>query len=153
MEAANRGAFEVGAPSIGFNIELAHAQQPNAYTTPDLTFQFHYFGIRKMHLVIRAAALVVFPGGFGTLDELFEMLTLMQTHKTPRIPVVCFDRAYWTRIVNFEALAEEGVISTSDLDIFAFAESAEEAWQLLLARGLKVAGAEFAKTGDERLLD
>jgi uncharacterized protein (TIGR00730 family) len=138
MEAANRGAFETGAPSIGFNIELAHAQQPNAYTTPDLSFQFHYFGIRKMHLVIRAAALVVFPGGFGTLDELFEMLTLTQTHKTPRIPIVCFDRGYWTRIVNFAALAEECMIGESDTDIFGFADDAEEAWRALLARGLKV---------------
>jgi len=138
MEAANRGAFEAGAPSIGFNIELMHAQQPNSYTTPDLTFQFRYFGMRKMHLVMRAAALVVFPGGFGTLDELFEILTLTQTHKTPRIPIVCFDRAYWTRIVNFDALAEAGMISRSDLRLIEFAEDAEQAWSALIAQGLKV---------------
>jgi hypothetical protein len=141
MEAANRGAFEVGAPSIGFNIELMHAQQPNAYSTPDLTFQFRYFGMRKMHLVMRAAALVVFPGGFGTLDELFEILTLTQTHKTPRIPIVCFDRTYWTRIVNFDALAEAGMISRSDLRLIEFAEDAEQAWRALVAQGLKVVGA------------
>jgi len=144
MEAANRGAFEAGAPSIGFNIELAHAQQPNAFTTPDLTFQFQYFGMRKMHLVMRAAALVVFPGGFGTLDELFEMLTLAQTHKTPRIPILCFDRSYWTRIINFDALAEEGMISRPDLELFGLADDAEEAWEALLARGLKVPGAATA---------
>jgi uncharacterized protein (TIGR00730 family) len=138
MEAANRGAFEIGAPSIGFNIELSQTQQPNAFTTPDLTFQFRYFGMRKMHLVMRAAALVVFPGGFGTLDELFEMLTLTQTHKTPRIPIVCFDRSYWTRIVNFDALVEDGMISRSDLQLFGFADDAEEAWEGLLARGLKL---------------
>ena len=127
MGAANRGASEAGAPSIGFNIELMHAQQPNAYSTPDLTFQFRYFGMRKMHLVMRAAALVVFPGGFGTLDELFEILTLTQTSKTPRIPIVCFDRAYWTRIINFDALAEAGMISRSDLRLIEFAEDAEQA--------------------------
>jgi len=144
MEAANRGAFEAGAPSIGFNIELAHTQQPNAYTTPDLTFQFQYFGMRKMHLVMRAAALVVFPGGFGTLDELFEILTLTQTNKTPRIPIVCFDRAYWTRIINFDALAEAGMISRPDLQLIEFAEEAEEAWKVLLACGLKAPGASAA---------
>jgi uncharacterized protein (TIGR00730 family) len=138
MEAANRGAHEVGAPSVGFNIELTQTQQPNAYTTPDLTFQFSYFGIRKIHLVLRAAALVVFPGGFGTLDELFEMLTLTQTGKTPRIPIICFDRGYWNRIINFPALAEEAMISASDSEIVGFADEAEEAWQVLLARGLKV---------------
>ena len=144
MEAANRGAHDIGAPTIGFNIELPHVQKPNAYTTPDLTFQFHYFGIRKMHLALRAAALVVFPGGFGTLDELFGMLTLTQTHKTKRIPILCFDRSYWNRIVNFSALAEEGMISTSDSDIFCYADDAEEAWQTLLARGLVVPGAVLA---------
>ena len=136
MEAANRGAHDAGAPSIGFNIALAHVQQPNAYTTPDLTFQFQYFAIRKMHLVMRAAALVVFPGGFGTLDELFEMLTLTQTLKTPRIPILCFDRSYWTRIVNFDALAEEGMISPADLELFEYAETAEAGWESLVRRGL-----------------
>jgi uncharacterized protein (TIGR00730 family) len=140
MEAANRGAFEVGAPSIGFNIELQHGQEPNAFTTPDLTFRFQYFGMRKMHLVMRAAALVVFPGGFGTLDELFEMLTLAQTKKTPRIPVVCFDRSYWTRIINFDALAEEGMISRSDLQLVDFADDAEEAWQAIALQGVVAQG-------------
>jgi uncharacterized protein (TIGR00730 family) len=138
MEAANRGAFEVGAPSIGFNIELPHEQEPNAYTTPDLTFQFHYFAMRKMHLAMRAAALAVFPGGFGTFDELFEILTLVQTRKAPRIPIVVFDRSYWTRMINFEALVEEGMIAREDLGLFSFVKDAEEAWSALLASGLRV---------------
>ncbi len=137
MEAANLGASEVGAPSIGFNIRLPFEQEPNAYSTPDLTFQFHYFAMRKMHLAMRAAALVVFPGGFGTMDELFEILTLRQTGKMPDIPIVLFGRTFWTRIVNFEAFAEEGVISPEDLDLFAFAETAEEAWECLVDRGLR----------------
>jgi uncharacterized protein (TIGR00730 family) len=136
MEAANRGASEAGAPSIGFNIRLPTEQAPNAYSTPELTFQFHYFAMRKMHLAMRAAALVVFPGGFGTLDELFEILTLTQTRKAPSIPIVCFDRDYWTRIINFEALVEEGMIRAADLRLFDFANDAEEAWQKLVARGL-----------------
>jgi uncharacterized protein (TIGR00730 family) len=138
MEAANRGASDAGAPSVGFNITLPHEQDPNAYSTPDLTFRFHYFAMRKMHLAMRAAALVVFPGGFGTLDELFELLTLQQTRKMPPLPIVLFDRAYWTRIVNFEALVAEGMILPRDLDGFAFAETAEEAWAALCARGLAV---------------
>src|SRR5262245_24269901 len=110
MEAANRGADDVGAPSIGFNIGLPREQEPNAYSTPALTFRFHYFAMRKMHLAMRANALVVFPGGFGTFDELFELLTLRQTDKAPRIPIVLFDRAYWTSVVNFERLVEYGMI-------------------------------------------
>ena len=106
MEAANRGARRPARPSIGFNIRLPLEQQPNAYSTPELTFQFHYFAMRKMHLAMRAAALVVFPGGFGTLDELFEILTLTQTRKMPHVPIVCFDRAYWTRMIDFDALLE-----------------------------------------------
>jgi len=140
MEAANRGAYEAGAPSIGFNIHLAHEQEPNPYTTPELTFQFGYFGIRKMHLVMRAAALVVFPGGLGTLDELFEMLTLVQTHKTPVIPILCFDEAYWRKVVNFDALRNEGMIGPADLDALKFAEDAETAWETLKASGLHVPG-------------
>jgi uncharacterized protein (TIGR00730 family) len=136
MEAANRGASDARAPSIGFNIRLPTEQQPNAYSTPDLTFQFHYFAMRKMHLAMRAAALVVFPGGFGTLDELFEILTLVQTRKAPNVPIVCFDRAYWTRIVNFDALLEEGMITTDDLNLFSFADDAEETWKCLVDRGL-----------------
>jgi uncharacterized protein (TIGR00730 family) len=136
MEAANRGAAEVGAPSIGFNIGLPHEQEPNAYSTPDLTFQFHYFAVRKLHFAIRANALVVFPGGFGTIDELFELLTLMQTAKMPAIPVVLVDRHYWTRIINFTALAEEGTIAQSDLELFSYADDAEGAWSELVKRGL-----------------
>lgn len=136
MEAANRGARDAGAPTIGFNIRLPMEQQPNPYITPDLCFEFHYFAMRKMHLAMRANALVVFPGGFGTLDELFEVLTLSQTEKAPRVPVVLFDRAYWKRIVNFEALVEEGMIAASDLELFDFADDYEEAWNALLSRGL-----------------
>jgi uncharacterized protein (TIGR00730 family) len=137
MEAANRGAFEAGAPSIGFNVELPHEQEPNAYTTPDLTFRFHYFGMRKVHLALRAAALVVFPGGFGTMDELFEILTLVQTRKSDPIPIVCFDRSYWTRVINFQAMAEECLISPEDVDLFGFADDADEAWDELVRRGLR----------------
>ena len=138
MEAANRGAHDTGAPSIGFNITLPHEQLPNRFTTPELTFRFHYFAMRKMHLAMRARALVVFPGGFGTMDELFELLTLIQTGKMPKAPIVLFGEAYWRRLVNFEALAEEGVIAREDLDLFDFAETAEEIWERLLGRGLEV---------------
>ena len=137
MEAANRGASEANAPSIGFNIGLPVEQQPNAYSTPDLTFQFHYFAVRKLHFAMRANALVVFPGGFGTLDELFELLTLMQTHKMPPIPVVLVDQLYWTRLINFRTLVDEGMIAPADLDLFSYVENAEEAWQQLVKRGLK----------------
>ncbi len=136
MEAANRGAQDVGAPSIGFNITLPHEQEPNAYSTPELTFRFHYFAMRKMHLAMRANALVVFPGGFGTLDELFELLTLSQTGKAPRIPVVLFDKAYWTSIINFDALADHGMISRDDLKLFTYAETAQEAWAHLVEGGV-----------------
>lgn len=138
MEAANRGAHDAGVPTIGFNIALPHEQRPNPYITPDLCFQFHYFAMRKMHLAMRARGLVIFPGGFGTLDELFELLTLDQTGKAPRIPVILFDRDYWTRIINFEALAEAGMISPDDLTSFQFAEDAEEAWEKLLGQGLTI---------------
>ena len=137
MEAVSRGAWESGAPVIGFNITLPHEQEPNAYTTPELTFRFHYFAMRKMHLAMRANALVVFPGGFGTLDELFEILTLRQTGKSPALPIVLFDRAYWTRLINFQSLVEEGVIAEGDLQLFDFAEDAEEVWAKLIAHGLK----------------
>lgn len=137
MEAANRGAFEAGAPSVGFNITLPHEQQPNPYATPDLSFRFHYFAMRKMHLAMRANALVVFPGGFGTFDELFEILTLRQTDKAPRIPIVLFDEAYWRSVVNLDALVEHGMINAADLELFRFAESAETVWSSLLACGLK----------------
>jgi uncharacterized protein (TIGR00730 family) len=136
MEAANRGAADVGAPSIGFNIGLPHEQQPNAYSTPALTFRFHYFAMRKMHLAMRANALVVFPGGFGTFDELFEILTLRQTGKAPAIPVVLYDEAYWRGVINFEALAEAGMIDAADHVLFRFAESPEAVWAELVAGGL-----------------
>lgn len=131
MEAANRGAHEAGIPSIGMNITLPHEQAPNSYITPDLNFQFHYFAIRKMHLLMRAKSLVAFPGGFGTLDELFETLTLIQTHKVQPIPVLLFGQAFWERIINFNALVEEGTISAEDLDLFVYVETAEEAWELI----------------------
>jgi hypothetical protein len=137
MEAANRGAADVAAPSVGFNITLPHEQEPNAYSTPELTFRFHYFAMRKMHLAMRANALVVFPGGFGTLDELFEILTLRQTGKSPEIPVVLFDEAYWRSILNLEEMARHGMIAQKDLDLFSFAETPEGVWEELLRRGLK----------------
>jgi hypothetical protein len=139
MEAANRGAQEAGAPSIGFNITLPHEQEPNAYSTPDLTFRFHYFAMRKMHLAMRANALVVFPGGFGTLDELFEILTLRQTGKAPVVPIVLVDQRYWRSVVSFEALTEAGMIGEADLGLFRFAENAEDTWADLVAQGLGAA--------------
>ncbi|CAN5118882.1 TIGR00730 family Rossman fold protein [soil metagenome] len=139
MEAANRGAFEAGAPSIGFNITLPKEQLPNPYTTPDLTFRFHYFAMRKMHLAMRANALVVFPGGFGTLDELFELLTLRQTGKARPIPIVLIDEAYWRSVINFEAFVEHGMVDAADLSLFTFAETAEAAWSQLVTAGLCLA--------------
>jgi len=132
MEAANRGAYDVGAKSIGLNINLPHEQFPNPYVAPELCFQFHYFAIRKLHFMLRAQALVAYPGGFGTFDELFEVLTLIQTRKNPAIPVVLVGRRYWERVINFEILAEEGVISPDDLEIFAVVENAEEAWSHII---------------------
>ena len=137
MEAANRGATDVGAPSIGFNIALPHEQEPNAWSTPELTFSFHYFAMRKMHLAMRATALVVFPGGFGTLDELFEVLTLRQTDKAPRIPVVLVDEAYWRSIINFQAIVDAGMADAADLKLFRFAESAQDIWSALVEAGIK----------------
>ncbi|MBK6026601.1 TIGR00730 family Rossman fold protein [Brevundimonas nasdae] len=137
MEAANRGATDIGAPSVGFNVTLPHEQAPNAYSTPELTFLFHYFAMRKMHLAMRANALVVFPGGFGTFDELFEILTLRQTNKAPAVPIVLVDKAYWTSVIGFEALVEHGMIARADLDLIGFAEDAEGIWAELLSRGLR----------------
>lgn len=128
MEAANRGAQNAGAESIGLNIVLPHEQLPNPYVTPDLSFQFHYFALRKMHFLIRARAVAVFPGGFGTFDEMFELLTLIQTGKMRPIPILLFGREFWTRVVDFDALAEEGVISRKDLDLITWCETADEAW-------------------------
>ena len=139
MEAANRGAHDAGAPSIGFNITLPVEQEPNAYSTPDLTFRFHYFAMRKMHFAIRAAALVVFPGGFGTMDELFEILTLRQTGKMDdNLPVVLYDSKFWKGLINFDKFVEAGVVGQKDLDLFGFADSPREAWNELLKRGLKI---------------
>lgn len=141
MEAANRGASDVGAPSIGFNITLPHEQAPNPYITPELSFRFHYFAMRKMHLAMRASALAIFPGGFGTMDELFELLTLQQTRKAPPAPIVLFGESYWRKIINFEALADEGMISQADLTLFEFVETAEDGWASLVRRGLHAHGA------------
>ncbi len=137
MEAANRGATEAGAPSIGFNITLPGEEMPNPYTTPELTFRFHYFAMRKMHLAMRARALTVFPGGFGTMDELFEILTLQQTRKATPAPVVLVGRDYWSRAVNFSAMVEAGMIDAADLGIFDIVDNAAEAWAALQKRGLK----------------
>ena len=131
MEAANRGAAEAGCETIGLNIVLPHEQAPNPYVTPALSMQFHYFALRKMHFLLHARALAAFPGGFGTFDELFELLTLIQTGKIKPIPVLLFGREFWNRVVNFEALVEEGVISPRDLEIFTFVETAEEAWKIV----------------------
>ena len=134
MEAANRGAHDAGAPTIGFNITLPHEQEPNSYTTPELTFQFHYFAMRKMHLAMGARALVVFPGGFGTFDEAFEILTLVQTGKAKPLPIVFVDEIYWRRAINLEALVETGVANAADIDLIQFARDGAEAWEMLKER-------------------
>ena len=131
MEAANRGASDAGAESIGLNIVLPHEQAPNPYVTPYLSFQFHYFALRKMHFLIRARAVAVFPGGFGTFDEMFELLTLIQTGKMKPIPVLLFGKEFWTRVIDFGALAREGVISPADLELITWCETAEDAWDCL----------------------
>lgn len=136
MEAANRGAAEAGAPSIGFNIVLPDVQEPNRFITPDLTFRFHYFGIRKMHFAMRANALAVFPGGFGTLDELFEILTLKQSRKCSLMPVILFSRDYWQSTVNFDALSTLEMIGREDALLYDIVDTAEEAWRVLVSRGL-----------------
>ena len=129
MEAANLGASDSGAESIGLNIVLPHEQAPNPYVTPYLSFHFHYFALRKMHFLLRARAIAVFPGGFGTFDEFFETLTLIQTGKMKPIPILLFGREFWNRVIDFEALCEEGTISPQDLDLFEWCETAEEAWE------------------------
>ncbi|MGH7180519.1 MAG: TIGR00730 family Rossman fold protein, partial [Nitrospiraceae bacterium] len=131
MEAANRGAADVAAKSIGLNITLPHEQHPNPYITPRLSFQFRYFAIRKMHFLIRAKALVAFPGGFGTLDELFETLTLLQTGKTQNVMVVLVGRDFWERLINWQLLVENGLIAQQDLQLFQYVETAQEAWDLI----------------------
>jgi uncharacterized protein (TIGR00730 family) len=144
MEAGNRGAFDVGGKSIGLNIVLPHEQEPNPYITPELCFQFHYFGLRKMHFVMRSIALVCFPGGFGTLDELFETMTLIQTGKSRRRPILLFGRAFWEKLINFQHLVDTGMISASDLDLFHFVETAEQAWDKLAEHYGFAAGATAA---------
>ena len=139
MEAANRGAYDAGALNIGYNITLQHEQEPNPYSTPELTFRFHYFNMRKMHFAMRAAALVVFPGGFGTLDELFELLTLRQTGKmTKNLPVVLYDSKFWKSAINFEHFAKEKLINPKDLELFTFADTPEQTWAALVERGLHI---------------
>jgi uncharacterized protein (TIGR00730 family) len=136
MEAANRGAADAGAPSIGYNITLPMEQMPNAFSTPELTFRFHYFAMRKMHFAMRANALVVFPGGLGTFDELFELLALRQTGKAPPLPIVLYDEAFWRDVVNFDAMAKHGVIDNADVGMFEYAETPEQAWSLLVEGGI-----------------
>jgi uncharacterized protein (TIGR00730 family) len=131
MEAGNRGAADVGAPSIGLNIVLPHEQAPNEYVTPELCFNFHYFAIRKMHFIMRAKVVAAFPGGFGTMDELFETLTLIQTGRMERVPVILFGKEFWKNAVNIEYLAEQGTISPGDENIIDFVDTAEEAWQIV----------------------
>ena len=131
MEAANRGAHDIGAPNVGLNIALPHEQQPNPYITPTLCFRFHYFALRKMHFMMRAKALVAFPGGFGTLDELFEVITLVQTGKAKPVPIVLYGSAYWRRLLDFDLLVEDGVISEKDLELFSFADQPQAAWDCI----------------------
>ncbi len=131
MEAANRGAYDAGAPSVGLNIVLPFEQVPNPYVTPGLSFQFHYFALRKMHFLMRAKAVAVFPGGFGTFDEFFELLTLVQTGKVAALPILLYGKDFWNRVVDFEALADEGVIAHSDLDLFHIVETAAEGWAIV----------------------
>jgi len=132
MEAANRGAFDVGCKSIGLNIKLPSEQQPNPFITPELCFQFKYFALRKFHFILRAAAVVLFPGGFGTLDEMFETLTLRQTHRMQPVPIILFGHDYWSQVINFQFLADSGVISDDHLKLFTYAETPEEAWQQII---------------------
>jgi len=136
MEAANRGAHDAGAPSIGYNITLPMEQEPNAFSTPDLTFRFHYFAMRKMHFAMRANALVVFPGGLGTFDELFELLALRQTSKAPPLPIVLYDEKFWRDVVDFDAMARHGVIDKLDKSLFSYAETPEQTWELLVKGGI-----------------
>ena len=131
MEAGNRGASDIGAPSIGLNIVLPHEQAPNAYITPELCFNFHYFATRKIHFLLRARAVAIFPGGFGTLDEFFETLTLIQTGRTERVPLLLFGMEFWRKVINFEALAEAGTISPEDPDLFTVVDTAEEGWDVV----------------------
>jgi uncharacterized protein (TIGR00730 family) len=150
MEAANRGAHDIGAKTIGLNITLPHEQYPNPYITPSLSFQFHYFALRKMHFMMRAKAMVIFPGGYGTLDELFEALTLVQTGKVESLPVILVGKEWWKRLIDWEFLRDEGVIAAEDLDLFRFVDSGREAWKKIqeyyrARRGLVLAGRRGAR--------
>lgn len=138
MEATNRGASEAGAKSIGFNIYLPHEKEPNQYSTPELTFRFHYFAIRKMHLVLRANAMAVFPGGFGTLDEIMELLNLISTARAPTIPIVLFDKQFWSEVINVEALLKHGLISKTAMDLIHYADTAQEGFDIMKQNGLKI---------------
>ena len=131
MEAANRGAHDVGAPTIGLNIGLPHEQHGNRFISPELSFKFHYFALRKMHFLMRAKALVAFPGGFGTMDELFEVLTLVQTRKTKPVPVILFGKEFWKRLLNFDLMIDEGTISPQDLQLFRYTDDPAEAWSMI----------------------
>ncbi len=131
MEAANRGAHDEGAPTVGLNIALPHEQAANPYVTPELSFKFHYFALRKMHFMMRAKALVAFPGGFGTLDELFEVITLVQTRKAKPVPIILFGSDYWKRLLNFDVLIEEGAISPEDLKLFEYVDDPQVAWDAI----------------------
>jgi uncharacterized protein (TIGR00730 family) len=152
MEAANRGAYEAGADSIGLNITLPAEQVPNPYITPELCFQFHYFALRKMHFLLRAKALVIFPGGFGTLDELFDALTLRQTNRMQEIPIILYSQQYWQKVLDFQFLADEGVIADEHLELFSYAETPQEAWHQVLsfhaARGDETAKRLLAQTAN-----
>jgi len=148
MEAGNRGAFEAEGPSIGLNIVLPHEQEPNPYITPELCFQFHYFALRKMHFLMRSIALVCFPGGFGTLDELFEVMTLQQTGKVRKRPILLFGREFWTRLIDFDLLIGTGMISPEDMKLFHFVESAEEAWNLIVQHYSLIYRADEATSPD-----
>jgi len=150
MEAGNRGAYDVGGRSIGLNIVLPHEQAPNPYITPELCFQFHYFALRKMHFVMRSIALVCFPGGFGTLDELFETMTLVQTGKSRARPILLFGRAFWEKLIDFEHLVDSGMIGAEDLGLFHYVETAEEAWQRLAEHyGFDTPGTEAGEYSDD----
>jgi len=131
MEAANRGASEAGAPTLGLNIALPHEQHANPYVTPELSFKFHYFAVRKMHFMMRAKAMVAFPGGFGTLDELFEVITLVQTKKSTPVPIILVGKDYWKRLINMDVLVEEGAISAEDLNLFRYTDDPQEAWDII----------------------
>lgn len=152
MEAANRGAFEAGAKSVGLNIQLPHEQWPNPYITPELCFRFHYFGIRKMHFLLRAKALVAFPGGLGTLDELFETLTLIQTGKMKPVPVILVGRGYWEKVINWQFLVDQGAVAKEDLGLITYAETGAEAWDAIVAYFAKrpaPAGPQFPEPGHD----